>query len=129
VNASYSGISVDDTSFNLAILPAEGVTLEQAEDALDQAITEFMAEGIDADQLTRIKMQYRASEIYARDNTNGLANAYGRALASGLSLDDIHDWPDILQGVTAQEILDAAKAVFQINNSVTGWVSNGKQGS
>src|SRR5210317_2100957 len=48
VNASYSGISVDDTSFNLAILPAEGVTLEQAEDALDQAITEFMAEGIDA---------------------------------------------------------------------------------
>jgi zinc protease len=74
-------------------------------------------------------MQYRASEIYARDNTNGLANAYGRALASGLSLDDIHDWPDILQGVTAQEILDAAKAVFQINNSVTGWVSNGKQGS
>jgi zinc protease len=129
VNASYSGISVDDTSFNLAILPAEGVTLEQAEDALDQAITEFMAEGIDADQLTRIKMQYRASEIYARDNTNGLANAYGRALASGLSLDDIHDWPDILQGVTAQEILDAAKDVFQINNSVTGWVSNGKQGS
>jgi len=46
-----------------------------------------------------------------------------------LSLDDIHDWPDILQGVTAQEILDAAKDVFQINNSVTGWVSNGKQGS
>jgi zinc protease len=126
VNASYSGVSVDDTAFGLAILPAEGVSLKDAENALDTAVAEFMADGIDAEQLARIKMQYRASQIYAQDDTDGLANAYGRALASDLTLQDIYDWPDILQSITADEILDAAKAVFNLNASVTGWVSNQK---
>ena len=126
VSASYSGISVDDTSFGLAILPATDVSLEDAEKALDAAITSFLEEGVDADHLARIKMQYRASEIYAQDNTNGLANAYGRALASSLTLDDIHEWPEILQSITSDEIIAAARDVFDISSSVTGWVSNGK---
>ena len=126
VSASYSGISVDDTSFGLAILPATDVSLEDAEKALDAAITSFLEEGVDADHLARIKMQYRASEIYAQDNTNGLANAYGRALASSLTLDDIHEWPEILQSITSDEIIAAARDVFDISASVTGWVSNGK---
>ena len=102
------------------------MSLEDAEKALDAAITSFLEEGVDADHLARIKMQYRASEIYAQDNTNGLANAYGRALASSLTLDDIHEWPEILQSITSDEIIAAARDVFDISTSVTGWVSNGK---
>ncbi len=58
--AFYRGLSYDDTSFGLIIVPSEGVTLQEAEDALDQAVAEFLEEGIDDEQLERIKFQLKA---------------------------------------------------------------------
>ena len=121
-SASYSGVSLDTTSFAVYIVPSADVSLEDAEAALDRAIAEFMEEGVDEAQLDRLKTQYRAAGIYAQDNVNGLANAYGRALTSGLTLQDIHEWPDIIQSITAEEILAAARDVFDLNSSVSGWI-------
>jgi len=121
-SASYSGVSLDTTSFAVYIVPYADVSLEEAEAALDRAIAEFMEEGVDEAQLERLKTQYRAAGIYAQDNVNGLANAYGRALTSGLTLQDIHEWPDIIQSITAEEIMTAARDVFDLNSSVTGWI-------
>lgn len=121
-SASYSGVSLDTTSFAVYIVPSADVSLEDAEAALDRAIGEFIEEGVDEAQLNRLKTQYRAAGIYAQDNVNGLANAYGRALTSGLTLQDIHEWPDIIQSITAEEILAAARDVFDLNSSVTGWI-------
>ena len=129
VSASYSGVSLDKTTFDLVIVPAEGVSLQQAEDALDAALSQFIETGVDADQLARIKGQYRASQIYARDSVTGLARSYGRALTSGLTIQDIHDWPDILQSVTPEDIIAAARDVFELRNSVTGWILAEKQGT
>ena len=123
-SASYSGVSLDKTSFGIYIVPAADVTLLDAEAALDRAISEFLEEGVDEAQLARLKTQYRAAGIYAQDNVNGLANAYGRALTSGLTLEDIHAWPDILQSITTDEIIAAATQVFDLNSSVTGWIRN-----
>jgi zinc protease len=58
----------------------------------------------------------------------GLARSYGRALTSGLTIADVHDWPDILQSVTAEDIVAAARDVFDAKNSVTGWVMAKQQG-
>ena len=110
--AFYGGTALDDASFGFVIVPSDGVSLEEAEAALDQAIVEFLKEGVDLDKLNRLKRQFRASEIYARDSVSGLANAYGAALTSGLSLDDIHEWPNILQAVTQDDIMAAAKLVL-----------------
>ena len=121
-SASYSGVSLDITSFAVYIVPSADVSLEDAEAALDRAIAEFMEEGVDEAQLDRLKTQYRAAGIYAQDSVNGLANAYGRALTSGLTLQDIHEWPDIIQSITVEEILAAARDVFDLNSSVTGWI-------
>ena len=120
--AFYSGMSLDDTTFSLLIVPSEGVTLQEAEDALDDAYAAFLEDGVDAEQLDRIKLQLRASEIYARDNVDGIANRYGRALTSGLTIEDVQAWPDILQAVTAEQIIAAAKQVLQPEVSVTGWL-------
>ncbi|NIZ61918.1 peptidase M16 [Sedimentitalea sp. CY04] len=120
--AFYSGMSLDDTTFSLLIVPSEGVTLQEAEDALDGAYAAFLEDGVDAEQLDRIKLQLRASEIYARDNVDGIANRYGRALTSGLTVEDVQAWPDILQAVTAEQIIAAAKQVLQPEVSVTGWL-------
>ncbi|HAL76399.1 MAG TPA: hypothetical protein DCM70_07270 [Rhodobacteraceae bacterium] len=106
----------------MVIVPSEGVGLEAAEAALDKAVADFIDQGINIEQLERLKKQFRAAEIYAQDSVQGLANAYGRALTSGLTLEDIRAWPDIVQSIQPDEILAAAREVFDERKSVTGWL-------
>ena len=121
--AYYSATSLDDTTFNLVVVPAPGVTLQQAEDAMDDVIAGFLETGIDTDQLDRIKMQYRASMIYERDDVNRMANRYGRALTQGLTIEDVQAWPNIVQAVTPDDIMAAARDVLDRDNAVTGWLT------
>lgn len=120
--AYYGGVSLDKTTFDLLIVPSDGVSLGDAEAALDATIAEFLRGDIDPEQLDRIKMQLRAAQIYARDNVDGIANRYGRGLASGLTVADIQAWPGILQAVTPEQIMAAAREIFQTETSVTGWL-------
>ena len=121
-SAFYDATALDDTTFGLVIVPADGVSLQEAEDALDAAVAEFIEEGVDADQLERIKFQMKASQIYARDSAEGIARKYGNALTSGLTVEDVQAWPDVLQAVTEEDILAAARDVFREERSVTGWL-------
>jgi zinc protease len=120
--AFYSGQSLDDTTFGLLVVPSEGVSLEEAEAAMDQVIADFLETGVDAGQLDRIKTQLRASQIYARDDVQNLARRYGSALTSGLTVEDVKAWPEILQAVTADDIMAAAEEIFDRNKAVTGYL-------
>lgn len=121
-SAYYADTSYDDTVFGFSVVPAPGVTLEEAEAALDRVLAEFMEEGVDAEQLDRIKMQLRAALIYAEDDIERLARSYGRALTAGLTVEDIEAWPDILQAVTEEDIMAAAAEVLDRRKAVTGWL-------
>ncbi|MEO0356892.1 MAG: pitrilysin family protein, partial [Pseudomonadota bacterium] len=123
-SAFYRGLSLDDTTFGFVVVPAEGVSLQQAEDALDQVIADFMETGTDQATLDRIKTQLRASQIYAKDSAQSQARRYGAALTSGLTVEDVQAWPNILQAVTPQDVMDAAKLVFDRNRAVTGWLQS-----
>jgi len=118
--AWYSGMSLDDTSLNFVVVPAPGVTLDEAEAALDDVLTGFLETGPDPEHLERIKTRLRAQEIYERDDVSALARRYGQALTQGLAVADVQAWPDILQDTTAEEIMDAARAVLDRRTSVTG---------
>ena len=120
--AFYQGLSYDDATFGMVIVPVPGVSLTEAEAAMDRAVAEFMEEGIDPEQFARIKMQLRASQIYADDSVQSIARKYGASLTSGLTLEDIEAWPDILQAVTEEDVMAAAREVFDRKRAVTGWI-------
>lgn len=120
--AFYRGGSLDDTTFDVVIVPAAGVSLQDAEDAMDAAIASFMETGVDMAQLERIKYQIRANQIYARDDADSVARRYGQALAIGLTVEDVQAWPDVLNAVTPEDIMQAAAEVFDKRRSVTGWL-------
>jgi zinc protease len=120
--AFYDGTSVDADTFGVYVMPVPGVSLADAEAAMDAVIAKFLTEGVDPAELDRIKTQVRASTIYARDDAGGLARMYGQALAVGLTVQDVQDWPDILQSVTEDEIMAAAAEVFDRKRAVTGWL-------
>ncbi len=121
-SASYNGISVDDGTFSLVGVPMPGVSLDEVEAGLDKVIADFLKSGPDPDDFARIKTQIRASEIYARDDVDGLARRYGEALATGLSIQDVQDWPRVLAAVTPEQVTQAAAEVLDRDNAVTGWL-------
>lgn len=121
-SAFYDGTAMDTTSFGFVVVPSAGVSLADAEAAMDAAIAKFMADGVNPDELARIKTQIRAAQIYARDDVGDLARMYGAALSVGLTVQDVQDWPDILGAVTADDVMAAAKLVLRGETSVTGWL-------
>ncbi len=120
--AFYSATSLDPDSFGVYVVPGAGVSLQEAEAKMDTVLEEFLLNGPDPAQMERIKAQIRASEIYALDDQNGLARRYGAALSIGLTIEDIANWPDELNAVTADDVMAAARDVFTLENSVTGWL-------
>jgi len=121
-SAGYNATSFDDSTFSFVVVPADGVSLDEAEAALDAVLAEFMETGPDPERFERIKMQIRASEIYALDDVGDLANRYGRALTSGLTIADVQAWPEVLQAVTPEDVMAAAARVLDKRGAVTGWL-------
>ncbi|GLK66290.1 insulinase family protein [Paracoccus kondratievae] len=122
VNAFYDGLSVDPTTFGISLVPVPGVPNDEAEAALDAALTKFLTDGPDPAQLERVKTSIRAARVYAQDSAHGRAYDYGQGLAVGLTVEDVNDWPDILAAVTPEDIRAAAKLVLDSKVSVTGWL-------
>lgn len=120
--AGYDGVAVDPATFSLIVVPSAGVSLADAEKALDETLAKFIQTGVDPADLARIKTQVRAAEIYARDDAGDLARSYGAALAVGLTVQDVQDWPAVLDAVTAEDVMAAARAVLIPEHSVTGWL-------
>ena len=81
---------------------------------------------MNAADLERIKTQVRAGQIYKQDDSGEVAQEYGAALAVGLTVQDVQDWPNVLQSITAADVMDAAKSVLRREQSVTGWLEVGK---
>jgi len=128
-SAFYDGLSLNKTTFGVFIAPAAGVSLQKGEDAMDAVIATFLKTGVDDDHLARIKYQIRAEEIYGRDALRSIAQRYGEGLTSGLTVQDIEDWPKVLQSVTADDVMTAAKAIFDRKKSVTGWLMRAEKGA
>lgn len=126
-SAGYRGSSLDDTTFSLSVAPADGISLTQAEAAMDAAIAAFLDAPIDPALMESLRTQLRASEIYAKDNVQGIARRYGAALTQGLTIKDVQDWPQILQQVTEADIKAVAAKVLNRDQSVTGWVVSSQE--
>jgi zinc protease len=121
-SAFYTGLSYDDRNFGFVVLPTPGVSLDEAEQALDDTLADFLDNGIDADQFARLKRSIGASMIYAQDSLQGQAQRYGAGLTSGLTVADIEAWPDILSATTEAEVMQAARDLLDKRRSVTGWL-------
>ena len=56
---------------------------------------------------------------YARDNLRSGPRIFGAALTSGLTVDQVEAWPDLVEAVTVEDVTAAAAHVLDIRRSVT----------
>jgi len=120
--AFYDGTALDSGTFGLGLVPLPDVKPEEAEAAMDKVIADFLASGPDRPAFDRIRTQLRAAEIYGRDDAQGLAQRYGEALSVGLTVQDVQDWPQVLQEVTPEDVMEVARKVLDRRQAVTGWL-------
>jgi zinc protease len=106
----------------LGLVPLPGIDPVEAETAMDAVLDDFLREGPEPHAFARLKTKFRAAEIYARDNVDGLAHRYGEALANGLTVADVQAWPEVLQQVTPEDVRAAAAEVLDRRRAVTGWL-------
>ncbi len=120
--ASSNSSGLGGGSVAISATPAEGVTLEQLEAAIDEVVADFLREGPTASELARAKSSLAAAAVYARDSQESLANIYGASIAQGESIEDVVSWADDIEAVTREEAMAMARATLDINLSVTGWL-------
>jgi zinc protease len=122
VNAGawYMGSAIEDTRFSVYAVPAQGVSLEALEAALNEAISGVADEALDVDAIERAKTRLVAETIYASDSQSSLARIYGSALAIGETLDDVRRWPAEIEAVLRADLTAAAEQFLVPRRSVTG---------
>jgi zinc protease len=121
MGAHYQGTAVDDTRFYVYAVPLPGVGLERLDAAIDEVIAGVAARGVDGADLRRAKTRLVAETIYAQDNHAALARWYGASLAAGLALEDVAEWPQRIESVTANAVRKAALWLDK-RRSVTGFL-------
>ena len=117
----YAAGAVDHTRFYAFGVPAEGVSLEQLEVAIEAVIARVVTEGVAAADLARAKTRLVADMIYAQDSQASLARWYGSALAIGMTIEDIAGWPARIEAVDNDMIRAAAKLLDR-KSAVTGFL-------
>ncbi|ACK51780.1 peptidase M16 domain protein [Methylocella silvestris BL2] len=125
--AHYLGSAVDDTRFYVYAVPAEGVSLERLDAAIDEIIARVAAEGVDEADFKRAKTRLIADAVYAQDNQASLARWYGASLATGLSIEDVTQWPQRIDAVAREDVRQAARLLDK-KRSVTGFLLSAPAG-
>jgi len=116
------GTSLDPTQFSIAVSPRPGVEFSTVEQIVDGVIADVAQNPVRAEDLERVKTQLIAEAVYAQDNQATMARWYGGGLTSGLSIDDIRNWPDRIRAVTSDQIRAAAQKWLDKKRSVTGYL-------
>lgn len=122
ISSYYMGVSLDQTRFWIFGIPAQDVSLETLEESIQNVIQTFIDTGPSEADLTRTKTRLIADAAYAQDSQSSLARWYGAALASGLSLRDVREWPNRIESVTAEDVQAAAKRWLLPHRCVTGFL-------
>jgi zinc protease len=97
-----------------------GGSNEAAESALDAELDRFARDGATEEEVARAKNRLLADTVYSLDSQFRLAYLFGSALTSGRSVEDVLGWDERVRKVTKEDVDKAARAVLQLNRSVTG---------
>jgi zinc protease len=112
VGASYDGSGRGPSLFTLDASPAAGHSVAEVEAALREEIARIQKDGIDENELRRVKVQTVAGQVYKRDSLMGQAMEIGFLESTGLSWRDEAALLDGIRQVTATEVREVARKYF-----------------
>ncbi|MAH85547.1 MAG: peptidase M16 [Rhodospirillaceae bacterium TMED8] len=116
----YSGDTNGPGKFTFYASPRDGVSLETLEKAVQEEIKRIFKGEISYNEIKRAKERMQAAAIYARDSLSGGGRILGAALATGIPVDEVEAWPELIGAVTSEQVNNAARETLDLRHSVTG---------
>jgi zinc protease len=123
--ATYDGYTRDAAEFSVYAVPRPGVRMDVLEQAVDAVLRSYAISAPRNVDMERAKTQLVAEATYQRDSQYSLASAYGQALAIGLTVDDVEEWPDRIRAVAAETVKRVATDDIVKREAVTGYLIAG----
>ncbi len=108
-SAGYDSIARGPGMFSVDASPVEGKSVEQVEAALKEEIARLVKDGVSESELSRVKAQVLASQIYQQDSLFYQAMQIGEWTTAGLDYRARDTRYAKLKAVTAEQVRDAAK--------------------
>jgi len=108
-SADYDLYARLSTQFMLSAVPADGVSLAQAESALKASVAKLIREGVTEGELKRVQAQVESSRVFEQDSLFYQAMKLGEAATVGLPIEALDDYPARIRAVTAEQVVAAAK--------------------
>lgn len=115
----YSPDAIDLGTFGISASPQAGAEVPALAAAIDAELERLLADGVTEAELAAAKTLMQADAIKVRDSLSAPARAIGVALAIGLSIEDVEEWPERIGAVTLEQVNAAARYVLNPAASVT----------
>jgi zinc protease len=117
--AAYEPSMLSQSRFSVHASPRPGVSMDQLETAIESILADVLETGLPPGEVEQAKRRMQADAVYARDSLGAGANILGRALAIGLSAQDVENWPERIAAVTPEAVHAALVDVLKPDRSVT----------
>ncbi|MBC26435.1 MAG: peptidase M16 [Rhodospirillaceae bacterium] len=118
--AWYDGETRGPGTFSFFATPLPGKSILDVERAIEKFIADLIEKGVARKEVAVAATRLQDAAIFARDGLYGPAVILGRALAIGLSVDYVEQWPKRISSVTNDDVNRAIRVVFGRGGSVTG---------
>ncbi len=116
VGAGYDSASRGPALFALEAVPSEGKTVAEVEAALRVEIAQLVKDGVNAEELQRVKAQVMAGDVYKLDSVFYQAMQIGQMESIGLGYKAIPVMLAKLQAVTAEQVVQVAQEFLKDDN-------------
>lgn len=123
INVSYDPYSRGDSLFIISAIPSDGVSLIQAQEAIEKEMNLFKTELVDSPELERVKSNFVSNLIYSQDDIAGQARMMGNLEVNGLSYRLMDELPKHYDKVTPQDLQRIANVFFIRDNLSTMYLS------
>jgi zinc protease len=114
--AGYDSTARGPSTFTLEATPSAGKTVQDVEAALRQEIAQLVKDGVNVDELKRVKAQVTAGEVYKLDSLFYQAMQIGQMESIGLGHQSIPVMLDKLHLVTAEQVQQVAREFLNDDN-------------
>ncbi|UPY34971.1 pitrilysin family protein [Sediminicoccus sp. KRV36] len=111
-NAGYDGDVVGVGSLMVAVTPRPGVSQERIEEIVAATIARLVQEGATEEETRRSIRQQTAGALLALDGLGAAPRMLGGALAIGLPIEAVEQWPARMAAVTQAQVNAAARHVL-----------------
>ena len=119
VSVSYDPYSRGDSLLSISALPIDGLSLPEAEQAIQAEIELLKTELVKPTEIKRVTARYVSNLVYSQDDIAGQAQMIGNLEINGLSFRLMDELPKHFETVTPQDIQRIANIYFSRDNLST----------